>query len=1034
MGSGSPFFRAYICLILTPVFFSLCKDCFRLGKEFAESQSFNPRLQVVINGKTVGVKTKLTCVQMKRMQPISLGRIDVEQVEEESSGHHGGSPDSSQEEDEDLQRALRLSLGDTPRDEDETNDPSEEQTTYEYFVGHLFTSIVDLLASVLKRERCGHSAGPLIRLLLDMIRNSKHVGSQNDRAKRFSKEISQGISHILKAGSAGKQISQEKFLVLVTCIRSLTNLLAPEDSHEILEESHPDEHSGDDQRGVKPKEKSSPKFICETHNIPAVRRRCAKGVHKDRRFYVCGKERGQRCKYFVWADEFEMKPEKKPKTMSRFNGIVKGFLWSYNSSSIPLHSRLCRLVEDEILGEESDLELSLSLANTSSNDKEKNGTTKQSTYDAKSMERDLADGVYCSREKMQDVASGAAELTAELGSALGLCFSQKNSGDRGEILLEASLELLTLVADHQTEGISRWFSLLCEINIATNKPSSLRSMSKGVLKTLCGGNRTLYQSVRDHFQFGFQLRSLYRNASTALNASLFVKEKARQCGQNWSSSAEVQWHGLAVGDLIGTGELVSEDSYTQLCSKQLGKVLDELWSVVKNRGESWRRFCGLQSLPNSPRENAGRRSVYGEAAKHLSNSAPIMSLFWMASALSGTNQVKLLRLIDFALTNWKERKVVPSSKPRESSSDEGGTGDNAGDSAMSVSSESSLLPEDILVKGDKMLHIDGIVAFALTFVYSGRTVDIRRISYHVLAKLCDRLPSPDRGIVFQRLVGSCLAGVGIMGKACVEFLHFLQALCKSLDSSVPVKESADFIMRCFIAQITSVKYDRSNGEWFLLESGPALSVKKKFDLAECGYCVRPHHFGAKEHKASEKRESSNRAGVRGSGATGGSNSNQTRPTTAATRSQTSRKWHPEQICSFSKSHLDSLKEASASNEFCSFFSLKHRVVISDITLIVNDPRGRYVKTVTIYCSPRPVADVSELKSDRFESKWQRCATLSLTKGATRISTSLTHLMVAANLKVEYTDFYERPGGSKSSDGSLLVHCPRCTRGKPFLPC
>jgi E3 ubiquitin-protein ligase UBR4 len=87
-----------------------------------------------------------------------------------------------------------------------------------------------------------------------------------------------------------------------------------------------------------------------------------------------------------------------------------------------------------------------------------------------------------------------------------------------------------------------------------------------------------------------------------------------------------------------------------------------------------------------------------------------------------------------------------------------------------------------------------------------------------------------------------------------------------------------------------------------------------------------------------------------------------------------------------------------------------------------------VKTINIFFTPRPVSDLSILKSEQYAGKWQSCATLELTRGATRASANLAHSVPAANLKVEFTEFYERPGeGTRATDGSLLVHCPRCTR-------
>lgn len=53
---------------------------------------------------------------------------------------------------------------------------------------------------------------------------------------------------------------------------------------------------------LKKSDKIDPKFVCGTHSIPAVRRRCSQGANVDRRFYVCGMPRAQRCDYWEWAD------------------------------------------------------------------------------------------------------------------------------------------------------------------------------------------------------------------------------------------------------------------------------------------------------------------------------------------------------------------------------------------------------------------------------------------------------------------------------------------------------------------------------------------------------------------------------------------------------------------------------------------------------------------------------------------------------------------------------------------------------------
>jgi hypothetical protein len=1015
---------------------SLCKKCYSLGTKFAEKKRFDANVDVVINGKSVGAETKLTCAHMRHMQPVSLEKMDVEQVEVQSAGRRGASSSgASMDEDEELQKALRLSLGENTVDEP---DATIGYQAYEDFVGYLFSSTVDLVANVLKREGCGSRVAPLIRLLLDLVQLSRQGDSKNDRAKRFAKELSHGISYILKSG--GQKLSSDNTLTLVTCLRAFSNLLAPEtDSQYYLAGSQPDEH-GDENRATRQKEKTNPNFVCEVHNIPAVRRRCARGAHKDRRFYVCGKERGARCKYFVWADEATTKTVDKPIVRSPFRDIVQGYLWNHSSSSgMPLQARLCQLLEEELLsGESDDFDGTMALGSASSGKKSEVSSIK-SIYDGKKKERDFSDGVFCSREKLQDIVSGESVLMTEREGSRDLSMPVRVSGDRGVQLLEASLDVLILIADHESDGISRWFSLLCEINVSTSKHAGLRALAKKVLKSLCGGKQALYHSVRDHFAFWFQLKRLYRNASQLMDAALIVKEKARNCRPDWSSSERITWSNLGVGDLIGTDELISEDEYTQLCSKMIGKVLDELWAAIKNRGESWRRFCSLRSLPHSQRDQkgSGRDSVDGEGQQHLPASAPIVALFWISCSLAGANQGKILRLVDFALTKWKER---PSSvdKLLEPGAEEAVQDGLEEEETMLLSQEALTIPEDILLSSDRKLTIDGIIAFAIALVYGGRTLQLRQLSLSIVMKLCHKFSSADLGLIFQRLVSFHFDDVGRMGKMSTEFLSLLQSLSRFLDSSVPVRDATDLVMGCFEQQMDAVRYDRSNGEWVVLESASgSSSAKKRFDISSCQHCQRNHHHsGTKESapKNSERRDnvgSSSRSSR--SGASGSNSTFQNRASSQSqARPQNQRKWHHDQVCGYSRGRLDNSKDTSASDEFCSFYMLKYRLSISDFHLATNEPRGRYVKTIHIYFSPRPVGDVSTLKSEDYVPKWQKCATINLSRGASRANATLAQPVVAANLKIEYAEFYERPGGSKASDGSMLVHCPRCTRGKAFL--
>lgn len=158
------------------------------------------------------------------------------------------------------------------------------------------------------------------------------------------------------------------------------------------------------------------------------------------------------------------------------------------------------------------------------------------------------------------------------------------------------------------------------------------------------------------------------------------------------------------------------------------------------------------------------------------------------------------------------------------------------------------------------------------------------------------------------------------------------------------------------------------------------------------------------------------------------NKSNTNKSSSDTSSKENETWIDDQLRPCVKSRLESSTLASVHSEYSSFYQLKFRVVLSEIQLTVSDPRGRLVKNVGVYFSPRPVADVSMLKNDKY-NHWQRCGTLSLARHATTATLKLKVPVVAANLKIKYEDFYnDKTGGStRASDGTFVLMCPRCTR-------
>jgi hypothetical protein len=198
---------------------------------------------------------------------------------------------------------------------------------------------------------------------------------------------------------------------------------------------------------------------------------------------------------------------------------------------------------------------------------------------------------------------------------------------------------------------------------------------------------------------------------------------------------------------------------------------------------------------------------------------------------------------------------------------------------------------------------------------------------------------------------------------------------------------------------------------------------RRYDLAVCSNCMNTVMVKRSDKRPPVVTASSitNLTSTPG-GATQQTNTNEV----SCCSTSIAKGWLSEQVTVFSRGRLEGWRDATTGDEFNSYSSFKYRLVLSELHLEVSDPRGRFVKTITFYYSPRPVAEVAELKSPDYIEKWQPCGTIALAKGASRGSCKLLRPVVAANIRIEYASFYERPGSSKSSDGSFIIHCPRCT--------
>ena len=740
--------------------------------------------------------------------------------------------------------------------------------------------------------------------------------------------------------------------------------------------------------------------------------RCSHGEHKDRRFYVCGMDRKNRCKYFKWADELVDTATEKGTSSAEhsvqhsehsdalsledivIDSRLQPILWKQlNAGNPPLHKKLCTTVRNYV--KKSKKDESPDGSNGQSEATPSITTVRKrlhSTLDSCNNRPESGNFLSINKLGYIDMPGGGetdspASKSATLDSTEYVC-------------VEASLDFLSQVATHSRDITQKtyaswevWYSPLCHI-ISKEASVRLKSRAKKMLKCITGGRRTTYHQVRDRFVFASQFSDLLSYCEAPLQAALYIRQKARQCGLHWRQSNPT-WETLSTGGLLGTQALVSEDNYTIVEMDKIIKVLDHLIVITKSRSDNWRHFCALDKLPQKDADLEISSTRQLNEGVDLNHRSPICLLVWMACSLPGSHQVKILQLIDIALQKptgagslcYDESHGIMSTDVGTDADAEGVTGEKD-------------TPEKVLLSGASGLSMDDICAFGSTFILNATNPQSRSHAKNILTSLFVK-SSPDalRGY-FDRMATSCMTEVGPSGKQGIEFLQFLTNIASIDVVKEQFSSGAAFLLQvaifCFVKQTSinrSVINSSSNKNIFELKLKKDKMTQVQFDLTRCTYC---------ENCTDAPMLSS-----------------------ADKTSKTESKWAEDQLSDYRRIHLD--QNHAVSTEFSSFVQLKERLSISEIFLSVSDQRGRFAKTIDVYFSPRPVTDSTELKDEDYEPLWQKCGTIPLPRAASKASCKLPDNVVAANLKFHYVDFYEKIAGGRTSSGAMVLHCPRCTR-------
>jgi|SaaInl74LU_5_DNA_1037368.scaffolds.fasta_scaffold04256_2 hypothetical protein len=131
----------------------------------------------------------------------------------------------------------------------------------------------------------------VLQLAVDLVLNATTDELKASRGKEMVVALTKHLKNLIEGCPSDAEVPPDACTKIVMSLRSLTSLVLAR--RDIMSRKFPPETKG--KPSSRQKDKTDPRFICDVHGVPAVRRRCSHGVHKDRRFYVCGLERKHRC-------------------------------------------------------------------------------------------------------------------------------------------------------------------------------------------------------------------------------------------------------------------------------------------------------------------------------------------------------------------------------------------------------------------------------------------------------------------------------------------------------------------------------------------------------------------------------------------------------------------------------------------------------------------------------------------------------------------------------------------------------------------
>ncbi len=265
----------------------LCMSCFDSGNKYARSKNFRSGTPVLVNDRKLQMEggKVMSCSQITQMTTKLVPANILEQVREANALREGeditltNKNDVDEEDDADLKMALKMSL---EMQSDQIVEP-ECQRTISYIIHmNLISKLLeDIEESLSKENQVIHHPIYVIDLLLKLVVQCDSPDDQFSFGKKICEVICSNLFRIIESYryvSTNNAYDQRNQFGLVIYIRALEALSTSKESIlTIINTKIDSKDTGivkDDLPMIeRSKDKTDPRFICEDHGIPAVRRR-----------------------------------------------------------------------------------------------------------------------------------------------------------------------------------------------------------------------------------------------------------------------------------------------------------------------------------------------------------------------------------------------------------------------------------------------------------------------------------------------------------------------------------------------------------------------------------------------------------------------------------------------------------------------------------------------------------------------------------------------------------------------------------------